>query len=272
MSNCHFGLDILINVKISAVIITFNEENNIAQAIKSVAWADEILVVDSESDDQTREIAESLGARVLTQKWLGFSKQKQFAIENASNSWIISIDADEAVSDQLREEILQLKISDTDTRFDGYKIPRLSFYMNRPIRHGGWYPDRQLRLFNKTQGKWKEVLIHESFILADSAGIGQLDGDIHHFSVENASHHHQMIGERYAPLAALQMFKDGKTTSRIRVATAGMTGFLRTYLFKAGILDGFAGFVISRFAAHHNFLKHLLLWELINEKTRNQKD
>lgn len=251
------------SVKISAVLITFNEEKNIERAIRSVQWADEILVVDSESADRTREIAASLSAKIIVQKWLGFSKQKQFAVDRASHDWIFSLDGDEIVSDQLRAEILKLKNSEFTS--DGYKIPRLSFYMNRAIRYGGWYPDWQLRLFNRKKARWKDVLIHESVKMNDGARVGKLRGDIFHYSVENFAHHHRMIGERYAPLAARRMFADGKRTSRLKIASAGLTTFIQSYFLKLGFLDGFAGFCIARFAAHHAFLKHLMLWELQNE-------
>jgi glycosyltransferase involved in cell wall biosynthesis len=249
-------------VKISAVIIAFNEEEKIADAINSLRWADEILLVDSESTDRTKEIAGSLGAKVITQKWLGFSKQKQFAVDNAAHDWIFSLDSDEVVSEKLRDEILKLKTS--ANLADGYKIPRLSFYMNRPIRHGGWYPDWQIRFFNRRQGKWKDVLIHES-VEIDDGRAEKLSGDILHYSVENAAHHHRMIGERYAPLAAEQMFLKGRKTSPLKIFTAGLTAFLQTYILKGGFLDGLAGFCIARFAAHHTFLKHLLLWEKQNK-------
>ncbi len=244
-------------MKISAVIIAFNEEKNIRAAIESVGWADEILVVDSESTDKTREIAEGAGATVVIQPWLGFSAQKQFAIDMASNDWILSLDADERVSIPLREEILKL-----ESNAEGFTMPRLSIYMNREIRHGGWYPDRQLRLFDRRKGKWKDVAVHESFQMIDSATIGKLNGDILHYSVENAEHHHRMIGERYAPLAAKQMFADGRRTSFLKVMSAGLAAFARSYILKLGFLDGLPGFCIARFAAHHAFMKHLLLWEI----------
>ncbi|MGB7209860.1 MAG: glycosyltransferase family 2 protein [Pyrinomonadaceae bacterium] len=247
-------------MNISAVIITFNEEKNIADAIESVAWADEIIVVDSESSDQTREIATASGAKVLTRKWEGFASQKQFAVDQAENDWVFSLDADERVSPQLREQILALK--DSGFLADGYKTPRLSIYMGRPIRHGGWYPDRQLRLFNRKKGRWKDVLIHESFKMNDGAQTGSLAGDIMHYSVENAEYHHRMIGERYAPLAAKQMFDNGRRTSLLKIAIAGPSAFIRTYFLKAGFLDGLPGFVIAKFVAHHAFLKHIILWEL----------
>ncbi|MCY7375423.1 MAG: glycosyltransferase family 2 protein [Pyrinomonadaceae bacterium] len=249
-------------MKISAVIIAFNEENKIAEAIESVAWADEILVVDSESTDITRTIAERLGAKVLVNKWHGFSKQKQFAADRAAHDWIFSLDADERVSDELKAELLRLKNAIESDLADGYRIPRLSFYMNRPIRHGGWYPDWQLRFFNRRKGKWKDVLIHESIEMAENSRVEKLKGDILHFSVEDVSHHHQMIGTRYAPLAARQMFERGRRTSAAKIFTAGATAFLQTYVLKGGFLDGLAGFAIARFAAHHAFLKHLLLWEM----------
>ncbi|CAN5640152.1 glycosyltransferase family 2 protein [soil metagenome] len=257
-------------MKISAVIITYNEEKNIAQAIKSVAWADEILVVDSKSTDNTRKISESLGVKVLINKWQGFSQQKQFAVENASHDWIFSLDADERVSDKLKTEILQLKNTPENKLADGYRIPRLSFYMNRPIRHGGWYPDWQLRFFNRRKGKWKDVLIHESVQMQENAKTGKLTGDILHYSFENAAHHHKMIGTRYTPLAARQMYERGKRTSPIKIAAAGSAAFLQTFILKGGFLDGLAGFTIARFAAHHAFLKHLILWEI--QQNTNPKE
>ena len=249
-------------MKISAVIIALNEEENIADAIKSVAWADEVLVVDSESTDETRAIAESLKAKVVTKKWEGFSKQKQFAVDNAAHDWIFSLDADERVSDRLKEEILKLKNQLENSLASGYKIPRLTFYMNRWIRHGGWYPDWQLRFFDRRKGKWKDVLIHESVEMQENARVEKLSGDILHYSIPDAAYHNQMIANRYAPLAAEQMFGCGRRTSPFKIFTAGIIAFLQTYILKLGFLDGLPGFCIARFAAHHAFLKHLLLWEI----------
>jgi len=253
-------------VKISAVIISFNESANIREAIRSVDWADEILLVDSGSTDDTREIAAELGARVITRAWPGFARQKQFAVDNAVNDWIFSLDADERVSVKLKDEILGLKALPEDDLAKGYKIPRLTLYMGREIRGGGWYPDWQLRLFDRRSGKWKDIAIHESVEMAPGAKVENLSGDILHHSISNAAYHHKMIGERYAPLAAQQMFETGRRTTRFKVRTAGFTTFIHTYFLKGGFRDGFAGFVIARFAAHHAFLKHLLLWEMQNKK------
>lgn len=249
-------------MKISAVIIAGNEEKKIAEAITSVLWSDEVVVIDSESTDRTRQIAEDLGARVLTKSWSGFAAQKQFGVGAASFDWILSLDADERLSPELREE-LKL-IQDGGPSADGYRMPRRSIYMGREIRHCGWYPDWQLRFFNRRKGKWKDVFVHESVEMMPDAKIKDLKGDIIHFSVDSAEHHHEMIGKRYAPLAAQQMFANGKRTSPLRMATASPLAFISTYLLKLGFLDGLPGFCISRFAAHHAFLKHLHLWELQN--------
>lgn len=247
-------------MKISAVIIAGNEEQKIAGAIRSVDWADEVLVVDSESTDRTREIAEGMGARVVVRPWQGFPAQKQFAVEAAANDWIFSLDADERVSDALKEQIAQ--IAAVGANADGYRISRLSYYMGRPIRHGGWYPDRQLRLFDRRKGRWKDVLIHESVEMSPDAVVENLSGDIIHYSVDSPEHHHEMIGIRYAPLAARQMFGGGKRTSALQIMTAGPLAFFATYVLKLGFLDGLPGFCIAGFAAHHAFMKHLCLWEM----------
>ena len=246
-------------MKISATIITLNEEPNIKAACESVVWADEIVVVDSGSTDATREIAAVCGARVITNPWPGFGAQKQFAVEQAQHEWIFSLDADERVSDELKRSIESLK--QKSDLADGYEIARRTYYQGRWIRGGGWYPDRQLRLFRKNKGHWKQRHIHESVTMDPGARVERLDGDLLHYTSQNAAHHHRMIGERYAPLAARQMFEEGRRTSVFGVASAGPAAFIRSLILKGGLRDGFAGFTIASFAAHHAFLKHLMLWE-----------
>ena len=256
-------------MKISATIITFNEESNIRAACESVAWADEIVVVDSDSTDATRDIAAECGARVIVNAWPGFGAQKQFAVDQAKHEWIFSIDADERVSDELRDSIQRLG---DKPQADGYLISRRTFYQNRWIRGGGWYPDRQLRLFRKSQGHWKQRHIHESVTMNPGARVERLSGDLLHYTLQNAAHHHRMIGERYAPLAARQMFEEGRRTSVLGVASAGPAAFFRSLILKGGLRDGFAGFTIASFAAHHAFLKHLMLWEKQAADNRGKKD
>jgi glycosyltransferase involved in cell wall biosynthesis len=256
-------------VKISAVLITHNEEANIEAALQTVSWTDEIIVVDSYSIDRTAEIARAFGARVIEREWPGFSDQKQFGVDLAHNDWIISLDADERITPELGAEIIELRSK--SGLADGYRIPRLSTYMGHEIRHSGWYPDEQMRLFDRRKGRWNGRLIHESFELDAGANAGDLRNHILHFSVTGSAQHHRMIGERYAPLAAQNMFENGARTSPLRVAAAGPSAFIRSYFLKLGFLDGFPGFCIARFAAHHAYLKHLMLWEMQTngDKTRN---
>ena len=250
-------------MKISATIITFNEQANIQAACESVAWADEIVVVDSESTDSTREIAKAAGAQVLVNSWPGFADQKQFAVDHARNEWIFSLDADERCTDELKTSIRNLRESNLA---DGYQIARRTFYQGKWIKGGGWYPDRQLRLFKRSAGHWKKRLIHESVEMNPGSKVEILGGDLLHFTVRDAAYHHRMIGERYAPLAAKQMFDEGRRTSAMKIATAAPSAFVRSLILKTGFRDGLAGISIASFAAHHAFLKNLMLWEMQNKK------
>lgn len=248
-------------MKISATIITLNEEENIREALASLAWADERIVVDSGSTDETCEIAEAAGARVIRNDWPGFARQKQFAADQAQHEWIFSLDADERVSPELNNSIAALRKLNDNQRADGYRIARRSFYQGRWIKGGGWYPDRQLRLYKRARGRWADRHIHESVRMDQEARVEILAGDILHYSMRDSEQHHRMIGERYAPLGALQMFEEGRRTSRLRIATAAPIGFIRSFVLKGGFRDGLAGLTIARFAGHHDFLKHLMLWE-----------
>jgi glycosyltransferase involved in cell wall biosynthesis len=258
-------------LKISATIITFNEAENIRAACESVVWADEIVVVDSESTDATREIAAACGARVIVRAWAGFAAQKQFAADLAAHEWVFSLDADERVSAELRASIEDLLYTPDAQLADGYRVARRSFYMGRWIRGGGWYPDHQLRFYRRARAHWAGAYIHESVKMDEGARVATLAGDLLHYSVRDAAHHHRMIGERYAPLAARQMFEQGRRTSPFKIATASPAAFLRSYLLKGGFRDGLAGLAIARFAAHHAFLKNLLLWELQHSEGKMPK-
>jgi glycosyltransferase involved in cell wall biosynthesis len=260
-------------MKITASIITFNEAGNIRAACESVSWANEVLVVDSQSTDATREIAEACGARVVNHAWPGFAAQKQFAADCAKHEWILSLDADERVSAELRKEIEGLLDKSAAQLADGYRVPRRTFYMGRWIRGGGWYPDYQLRLYRKARGRWKGAYIHESVRMLEGARVERLRGDILHYTNDGgAAKHHRMIGERYAPLAARQMFEEGRRTTLTRIATAGPAAFIRSFLLKGGFRDGLAGYSIASFAAHHAFLKNLLLWEMQQDSNEMNRD
>jgi len=257
------------NNKISVCMITLNEEDHIRAACESVSWADEIVVVDSGSSDRTREIAAECGACVFENSWPGFAEQREFASAQATHDWILSLDADERVSEELRASIATLLANPDSELADGYLIPRRAFYMGRWIRGGGWYPDRQLRLYRKSVGHWQGAYIHESFTMSPNARVGTLTGDLLHYTVRDAAEHHRMIGERYAPLGARKMLEQGRRTSPLKIATIGPATFIRNFILKGGFRDGLAGLSIATFAAHHAFLKHLELWELQN---RNSSD
>ncbi|HKP11337.1 MAG TPA: glycosyltransferase family 2 protein [Blastocatellia bacterium] len=250
-------------MKITAIVITFNEEANIARALESLAWADEIIVVDSESRDRTVEIARRFTPRVIVRAWPGYSAQKNFAAAEASHDWIFSLDADEQISDELRREIESLRQAGAPAAA-GYEVPRLTFYLGRWIRHSGWYPDLKLRLYDRRHARWVGDYVHEGVEV--EGPVARLAGDLLHFTVEDASEHHLRI-DRYTTLAAAQAHRRGKRASLPSMIFSPPLTFLRSYLFKLGFLDGAQGYAIARFAAHYAFLKNLKLWEL-SKKTR----
>lgn len=241
---------------ISLVIITLNEDENIARCIASVPWADEVIVLDSESKDKTREIAESLGAKVHVQKFLGFRDQKQKATDLAKNDWILALDADEALSLGLSQEILHT--FDTTPIQDGYRMPRLSFHLGRWIKHGGWYPDRQLRFFNRKKAKWGGGHVHEKI---DCENVGTLKNNLLHYVFKDLKHQVD-ANNRYSSLGAQDLFDRGQKFCLIKLLLKPVSKFLETYVWKLGFLDGLPGFVISVGAAYSVFLKFAKLKEL----------
>lgn len=249
---------------ISLVIITLNEEENIARCIESVPWADEVIVLDSESSDKTREIAASLGATVYTQKFLGFRDQKQKATDLAKNDWVLALDADEALSLALSQEILHT--FDTTPIQDGYKMPRLSFHLGKWIKHGGWYPDRQLRFFNRKQAKWGGGHVHEKI---ECQNVGTLQNNLLHYVFKDLSHQVE-ANNRYSSLGAQDLFDRGKKFCFAKLIFKPISKFLETFVWKLGFLDGLPGFVISVGAAYSVFLKFAKLKELEQQKKRKE--
>jgi glycosyltransferase involved in cell wall biosynthesis len=244
-------------MKISATVITHNEEANIAAALESLCWADEIIVVDSESADRTVEIARRYTTRIFVRGWPGYSAQKNFAADQARNDWVFSLDADERVSDELRREIERLDL-DADSRFAAFEMARLTYYLGRWIKHSGWYPDYKLRLYNCKRAHWRGEYVHES--LGVDGDTGRLRGDLLHYTVRDASEHHLRI-DRYTSLAAEQSYSQGKRASVASLFFTPLTTFMRSFIVKRGFLDGVQGLAIAFFAAHYAFLKALKLWE-----------
>ena len=243
-------------MKLSAVIITHNEERNIERCLKSVSFCDEIIVVDSESTDRTRELAHALATKVITHPWKGYTQQKNYAVSLASGQWILSVDADEEVSAKLREEIQQLLHA--GTAFAAFSIPRKTMQFGRWIRYGGWYPNRLIRFFKKDAGAWVGEDVHEFW--KPQGQIGLLQGHLLHYSFENLSDQVDR-NNRYSSLGAAHLQKMGKHFSFFRLALKSFSKFIETYLLKRGFLDGYPGFIISVSAAYSVFLKWAKLWE-----------
>jgi glycosyltransferase involved in cell wall biosynthesis len=243
--------------KLTVTVITRNESANIEAALASVSWADEILVVDSESTDDTAAIARRSASRVETRPWPGYSAQKNYAASRASNDWIFSLDADERVTPALAAEIRSLLATEPPHR--GYRVPRISHYLGRWIRGTDWYPDYQLRLYDRRAGEWNGRRVHESVRLADGAP-GQLTHDLQHYPYRDISHHLATI-DRYTTLAAEQMHADGRTASLAGVVLHPPFAFFRNYILRGGFRSGGAGFVVSTLNSYYVFLKLAKAWD-----------
>ena len=238
-------------MKITATIITLNEERNIGRAIESLRCCDEILIVDSGSIDRTVELAEKLGARVFEAGWRGFAGQKNWAAEQASHDWILSLDADEALSEALEAEIWNLKKN--GPRYDAYTMPRLAQYLGRWILHSGWYPDRKVRLYHGGKAQWVGDFVHES--VQASGRVGHLDANILHFTCESLSEHVKTV-DRYTTLAAQELAARQVRIGWLRLIVEPPWTFVRTYFLHAGFLDGLEGLIIAYMAAFYTFLKY----------------
>src|SRR5579863_8293617 len=238
-------------MQITATIVTLNEERNIARAIESLRCADEVVVVDSGSTDQTREIAIRLGARVIEEPWRGYARQKNFAAASAENEWILAIDADEAITPELEAEILTLKKD--GVRFDGYSFPRLAQYLGRWIRHSGWYPDRKVRLYDRRKAEWVGEYVHESVRVHGASG--ELHGNLLHFTCASLSEHLRTL-DRYTSLAARELEVQGKAVTMRHLTLDPAWTFFRTYVLQRGFLDGRQGLAIAWMAALYTFLKY----------------
>jgi glycosyltransferase involved in cell wall biosynthesis len=248
--------------KLTVTVITRNEATNIAAALDSVRWADEIVVIDSESTDATVDIARRYTANVSVRPWPGYVAQKNFAAERARHDWVLSLDADERVSPQLAAEIRALLEGVPDA--DGYRIPRVAFHLGRWIRSTDWYPDYQLRLYNRQRGRWTGRYVHES-VRVDGR-VGRLRGEIEHFAYRDLSHHLQTM-DRYTSLAARQMFEEGRRARWVDIVVTPRLTFFRNYVLRGGFRDGMAGLVISAMNSYYVGLKFAKLWELCSLST-----
>lgn len=248
-------------MNISAVIITFNEERNIARCLESLQGvADEIVVVDSFSTDKTEEICKSFGVTFVSQKWLGYGEQKNFGNAGAANDWILSVDADEALSQQLKESILAIKKTEQKAEM-AFEMNRLTNYCGSWIKHCGWYPDRKIRLFNRNTVKWDNRRVHEKLIFQPNIFIKHLQGDMLHYTICLIAEHIVQIN-KYSSLMAEEYFKRGKKISLLGAVLKSKWSFLQKFILKGGFLDGYAGFLICKNSAFSIFLRYIKLKEL----------
>jgi glycosyltransferase involved in cell wall biosynthesis len=238
-------------MKITATIITLNEERKIVRAIESLRCCDEIVIVDSGSVDRTVELATNLGARILESPWRGYAAQKNWAAEQASNDWILSLDADEALSEALEGEIWNLKKS--GPRCDAYTMPRLAQYLGRWILHCGWYPDRKVRLYHRAKAKWVGSFVHESVHV--DGRIGHLEANLLHFTCDSLAEHVKTM-DGYTTLAAEELVSRKARISWHHLVLSPAWTFFRTFFLQRGFLDGFEGLCIAYMAAFYTFLKY----------------
>ncbi|REJ82919.1 MAG: glycosyltransferase family 2 protein [Bacteroidetes bacterium] len=246
-------------IRLSAAIIAFNEEKNIGRCIESLLpVADEILVLDSFSNDKTEEICKSYGVRFERMAFKGHVEQKNHAISLAPHDHIISLDADEALSDELAVSIKQIK---ANWQSDAYQMNRLTSYCGKWIRHGGWYPDRKIRIFRRGTGQWGGENPHDRFMPDNPSAAMFIKGDILHYSYYTIEGHLEQVN-KFTTIAAQSAFKAGRRSSWLNILFNPKIKFLKDYFFRFGFMDGYYGLVIAAISAHATFIKYIKLKEL----------
>lgn len=240
-------------IRLSVVIITLNEAHNIERCVKSaLSIADEILVVDSLSTDNTAEVAGKLGARIVLQPFTDYVQQRIIATNEASYDWVLSIDADEVISEDLAKSIAEIKKS---PKHDYYKLICCTNYCGKWIRHGTWYPDKKIRLFDRTKGTWQGAMIHEYWQPAGTTTAGMLQGELLHYSFYTISDHIKQI-EKFTELSAIAAVKQGKTCSRLKVWLGPKWFFFNAFILRLGFLDGYYGYLVCKYSAMSTMIKY----------------
>lgn len=251
---------------LSIVIIAKNEQRNIVRCLKSASWADEMIVMDSESTDDTAELARTHGARVFAHEWQGYGAAKRAAVDKASHDWIFSIDADEEITDQLRQEIQALL--NGDARHHGYFVPRRTLFLRRWIKHCGWYPDYVLRLFKKSQGNFDDAVVHERVVI--NGGTGYLKSDLLHYSYPTLEEYFRKF-DWYTTLGAREAARRGAHAGWFDITVKPMLSFASHYLIRQGFRDGLEGFLVSVLSAAAVMVKYAKLREIQQRKTAKEK-
>jgi glycosyltransferase involved in cell wall biosynthesis len=253
-------------VKISVVIITLNEEKNIERCLLSVSnIADDIVVVDSYSTDNTENICRKHGVKFVRHKFEGHIQQKNWAITQAKYPYILSLDADEAISEELNKEIVRIK---SDWKYDGYIMKRLNYFCGKWIRHCGWYPDKKLRLWDSRKGKWEGINPHDKFVLAKGSSTSQLKGNILHYSFYSISQHLKQI-DKFSEIKARAEFDIGRRSNIFKIVFIPMFKFFMNYIIRLGFLDGYYGFIVCRNSAFYAYIRYVKLKQLHNNKMKN---
>lgn len=241
---------------LSVVIITLNAGSCLAACLQSVRWSDEIVIVDAGSTDDTLAIAVQFGARVITEPWRGFGRQKQFAVELARHDWVLCVDADERVSDELAASVERVL---TEPSSCGYRMARCNRFLGRWLRHGEGYPDWNLRLFDRRRGRWADVPVHEHVVV--DGEVGTLKGDLLHESQESLASYLDKQN-RYTSLQAQRLFEQGVQSSVFRLVMSPWLRFIKFYVLRGGFRDGVAGLVHIAVGCFNSFIKYAKLLEL----------
>lgn len=267
------NLSVFARNPISVCIICFNEEDNIKRCLESVKWVNhsggEIIVVDSFSTDRTVEICHQYTDKVFQNKWPGFVNQKNYALDLASNEWVLSLDADEVIYDQARDEIIQEWKNHGYEKYDGYYFKRHTFYLGRWINYGGWYPDYKLRLFRKSKGRWGGGDPHDRVVINEPAVLKRFEGEIIHYTYKNISHQLKTI-DRFSDATLETLLAQKKKFNLFHLLFRPPIKFLETYIWKAGFLDGFPGFIIAILSSYYVFIRYAKLWEWTMTKKGNE--
>ncbi|MBI3194821.1 MAG: glycosyltransferase family 2 protein [Ignavibacteriae bacterium] len=252
--------------RLSVIIITLNEERNIRECFESVRWADEIIIVDSQSKDKTVEIAREFTENIFVIEWKGYGETKNFALSKVTNDWVLWLDADERVPKELGEEIKQTIQASSETA--AYEVARRAYFLGKWIKHCGWYPGFVVRLFKKDSAHFSKSLVHEK--VEYSGIIGRLKNDLLHFTDENLFHYFSKFNN-YTSLAAQEMKQAGKTFSLSDVLVRPPFLFFKMYILRLGFLDGIHGLILSAASACYVFVKYGKLWELCREHSNNNQ-
>lgn len=247
--------------RLSVVVVTLNEGERLRLCLESVAWADEIVVVDAESQDKTVAIAREFTDRVFVRPWPGFAPQKNFALAQATGDWVLALDADEEVSAELREEMSRVLVG--PAALEGYAVPRRNLFWGQWVRHGGFYPDWQLRLFRRGRGRFVERAVHEA--VAVDGRVGRLQGPLLHRSYRNVSDLVQRA-DRYSTLAAEEWLRAGRPARVLDLVLRPLGRFSSMYLWRLGFLDGWRGLLLAGLYAYYVFMRSAKVLERARER------